>query len=292
MDPDGKALVQLTGDVGDDDDPAWSPDGTRIAFSSNRGGTTSIYVMNADGSDVQRLSTGTKTERHPTWSPDGRFIAFMTLTTNSVIAIVDVATHAQVGSLSQQRTELRLPGVAEPLIDVRDRQSGTASGPRSASPEASRLTTGRQPPARNPSSCHDGGMPIYRGRAEFRRADRGSPWVLAGVVIDHRLWPAGDGVQPIRGRLPDAGLVGWSDVAPVIAADATTAAASSLDVARSTWPDRARDARPVGVRHPRRLTHPATPRRTRGQSGNASGPRSDSSRACASASSGGSHEYG
>jgi hypothetical protein len=83
-------------------------------------------------------------------------------------------------------------------------------------------------------------MPIYRGRAEFRRADRGSPWVLAGVVIDHRLWPARDGVEPIRGRLPDAGLVGWADVAPVIAPDAPTAAATSLDVARATWPDRAR----------------------------------------------------
>jgi hypothetical protein len=84
-------------------------------------------------------------------------------------------------------------------------------------------------------------MQIYRGRAEFRRADRGSPWVLAGVVIDHCLWPAGDGVQPIRGRLPDAGLVGWSDVSPVIAPDAPTAAASTLHMARATWPDRARD---------------------------------------------------
>ena len=64
--------------------------------------------------------------------------------------------------------------------------------------------------------------------------------MLAGVVIDHRLWPASDGVQPIRGRLPDAGLVGWSDVAPVIAPDPTTAAVTSLDVARATWPERAR----------------------------------------------------
>ena len=70
--------------------------------------------MNADGSEVQRLSTGTKAERHPTWSPDGRFVAFMTLTTNSVIAIVDVATHAQVGSLSQQRSELDYPAWQNP----------------------------------------------------------------------------------------------------------------------------------------------------------------------------------
>ena len=70
--------------------------------------------MNADGSDVLRLSTGTKAERHPTWSPDGRFIAFRTLTTNSVIAIVDVATHAQVGMLSQVRGELDDPAWQNP----------------------------------------------------------------------------------------------------------------------------------------------------------------------------------
>ena len=88
--------------------------------------------------------------------------------------------------------------------------------------------------------CHDANVPIYRGRAEFRRADRGTPWILAGVVIDHRLWPAVDGVQPIRGRLPGPGLVGWSEVTPVIAPDVAAGAAASIEVARSTWPDRDR----------------------------------------------------
>ena len=114
MDPDGGDPTQLTGDVGEDSEPAWSPDGTRIAFVSDRDGTSFIYVMNADGSDVLRLSTGTKAERHPTWSPDGRFIAFRTLTTSSVIAIVDVATHAQVGMLSQVRGELDDPAWQNP----------------------------------------------------------------------------------------------------------------------------------------------------------------------------------
>ena len=57
-------------------DPAWSPDGTQIAFSSRRGGTFDIFVMSADGTGSQRLTTTREDDSHPTWSPDGRRIAF------------------------------------------------------------------------------------------------------------------------------------------------------------------------------------------------------------------------
>jgi TolB protein len=57
-------------------DPAWSPDGASIAFSSKRSGSSDIYVMRSDGSDTRRLTTSRKDELHPTWSPDGRHIAF------------------------------------------------------------------------------------------------------------------------------------------------------------------------------------------------------------------------
>jgi hypothetical protein len=81
-------------------------------------------------------------------------------------------------------------------------------------------------------------MPIYHARAEFRRRDRAAPWVLAGVVIDDELWPARDGVEPVRSRLPEAGLVGWSEIeSPIIAGDASSAAAVALEVARDSWPD-------------------------------------------------------
>ncbi len=59
-----------------DGSPAWSPDGTRIAFYSERDGNAEIYVMHADGSDVTRLTGTSAHEGYPAWSPDGRTISF------------------------------------------------------------------------------------------------------------------------------------------------------------------------------------------------------------------------
>lgn len=57
-------------------DPAWSPDGTRIAFNSFREGNNEIYTMSADGGNVKRLTYTDWAEAEPAWSPDGRQIAY------------------------------------------------------------------------------------------------------------------------------------------------------------------------------------------------------------------------
>jgi len=71
---DGTGLIQLT-NTGRNYEPAWSPDGQRIAFTSYRNGNDpDIYLMNADGSNVVRLTGGTGFHS-PAWSPDGRKLA-------------------------------------------------------------------------------------------------------------------------------------------------------------------------------------------------------------------------
>jgi len=72
---DGTHVRNLT-DAPDSNEwgPAWSPDGTRIAFSSDREGMPQVYVMNVDGTGVERLSD--VEGEYPAWSPDGTRIAF------------------------------------------------------------------------------------------------------------------------------------------------------------------------------------------------------------------------
>ena len=57
-------------------DPAWSPDGTKIAFASRRSGSSDIYAMASDGTGTTRLTSGKQNDSHPTWSPDASRIAF------------------------------------------------------------------------------------------------------------------------------------------------------------------------------------------------------------------------
>ena len=57
-------------------EPAWSADGSEIAFASRRTGSSDIYAMASDGSGTRRLTSGKQNDSHPTWSPDGSEIAF------------------------------------------------------------------------------------------------------------------------------------------------------------------------------------------------------------------------
>ncbi len=74
--PTPAPATRLTVHDASDSFPAWSPDGRRIAFESDRDGNDEIYVMNADGSGVTRLTDNDAIDRSPAWSPDGRRIAF------------------------------------------------------------------------------------------------------------------------------------------------------------------------------------------------------------------------
>ena len=73
---DGSGLVNLTNDVANDMEPAFSPNGQQIAFVSDRDGNPDVFVMNADGSNVLNMTNNSAVDIMPTWSPDGRTLAF------------------------------------------------------------------------------------------------------------------------------------------------------------------------------------------------------------------------
>src|SRR5262249_45123452 len=80
--PDGSGLTRLTRTATREANPAWSPDGTKLAYDS-RG---SIFVANADGKDPRNITAVGAgpdmgaCDSDPSWSPDGRQIAFSFVT--------------------------------------------------------------------------------------------------------------------------------------------------------------------------------------------------------------------
>src|SRR4029453_5945596 len=78
MNADGSDQVNLTNYENEDSYPNWSPDGTKIAFTSFRGqfGDPEIVVMNADGSNPVNIPNDLAEDFDPAWSPDGSRIVF------------------------------------------------------------------------------------------------------------------------------------------------------------------------------------------------------------------------
>lgn len=74
----GSSLQQLTNDAANDVMPAFSPDGKRVAFASDRAGNWDIYLMDTTGGQAIQLTNDLTHELNPSFSPDGKMLVYCT----------------------------------------------------------------------------------------------------------------------------------------------------------------------------------------------------------------------
>jgi TolB protein len=93
----------------DNTSPSYSPDGRQIAFISGKSGNPQVYIMDADGSNVQLLTpytAGTRSYRaSPDWSPDGRAVAYEQQNGNFQIWMIDLRDRAPKQLTSEGENE-------------------------------------------------------------------------------------------------------------------------------------------------------------------------------------------
>lgn len=96
-------------------EPSVSPDGTKVAFSSDRAGRTMIYTMNSDGSNIKRITFAGQFNASPAWSPDGKKLAFAgQVGSNFDIFVVDVEGSNMVRLTSANRPNGRAANNEDP----------------------------------------------------------------------------------------------------------------------------------------------------------------------------------
>jgi len=169
MNADGSDVQRLTESPGRDGFPAWSPDGSRIAYECEVG---EICVMNADGTNHVNLTNNPAVDGRPRWSPDGSRIAFISDREGDFDIYVMNSDGGQITNLTKH-----------PAFD----------GGHSWSPDGSRISF---------ASDRDGNFEIYimelDGSAPTRLTnnsvdDIGSDWSPDGARIAFITCPASDG---------------------------------------------------------------------------------------------------
>ncbi len=104
------ARDSLTGHIKDTTSnfhPAWSPDGTKIAFASTRDTNPQIYVMDPNGFNMVRLTHDAAEDAQPAWSPDGTKIAFATNRDgNNEIYVMNANGSGQINLTNNTRSDL------------------------------------------------------------------------------------------------------------------------------------------------------------------------------------------
>jgi TolB protein len=114
MHADGSHTTRVTSENQHDDLPAWSPDGSTIAFYSDRS-PSGIWTVNADGSNLRSLvSAPGLYPSEPAWSPNGHSLAFSETTTDSLSNFVDIIEIADADGSNAHQLITAAADVASP----------------------------------------------------------------------------------------------------------------------------------------------------------------------------------
>lgn len=179
-----------------DRNPTWSPDGTRIAFDSDRSGAFDVWVTDADGSDAVNLTDDPAQDTDPSWSPDGRKIVFERLApaSNTVLVVMGAdgsdptaitasgalslnpvwAPEADTGAVGELAVRVRTtgtPGTDHLLLELDGRSAGSVDAHDdevlavTAAPHVLRLTQVA------PNCVVTGENPVYAGVARDGRTE-------------------------------------------------------------------------------------------------------------------------
>jgi Tol biopolymer transport system component len=195
---------RLTRDKGEDNAPAWSPDGQKIAFSGTRDVNVDIYVMSAAGGEPTRLTTSGDWDDEPAWSPDGTKIAYSSGSglgggdvwvrnadgTGAPLNLTNNAAYDASPAWSPDGTKIAFASTRGPTVGTSDSDIWVMNADGTG---ATRVTLGGgQFPAWSPdgtkiafSSVRDGNWEIYVVNADGTNA----PMNLTNTPDSGELWP-------------------------------------------------------------------------------------------------------
>lgn len=109
LDLDLKRIRKVITGPGSSSSPAWSPDGLRLAYTSEQNGQRDIYIADSNGANPRQLTTQATSEDFPVWAPDGNSVMFVSENnsgkTEPLIQAVDLTKNP-----AEIRTVLSLPG--------------------------------------------------------------------------------------------------------------------------------------------------------------------------------------
>jgi dipeptidyl aminopeptidase/acylaminoacyl peptidase len=126
IDPSGRGLRRLTTSAAIESEPAWAPDGRRLAYVSSDGAAIDLFVLDVAGGAVTQITADPVPEASPAWSADGVTIAFVANRTGADAAWTVAATGGTAASLPgvTRLTDLRWrPAISNELRPDLDQQA-------------------------------------------------------------------------------------------------------------------------------------------------------------------------